>query len=95
MLPCLGPTGEPQPASKKPKAETETGTDAESGPYVKISNALAKFFGVDERDMLVAEINKRIWEYINVNQLQVCDRICLSLYFSSKVPLSRNVSFGA
>ncbi|KAK4796145.1 hypothetical protein SAY86_028471 [Trapa natans] len=64
----LDPTKEP--ASKKPKAETETGTDAESSPHVKISDALANFFSVDDREMPVAEINKRIWEYINVNQLQ-------------------------
>ncbi|KAK4771131.1 hypothetical protein SAY87_031663 [Trapa incisa] len=64
----LDPTKES--ASKKLKAEIESGTDAESSPHVKMSRALAKFFSVDDRVMPVDEINRRIWEYINVNQLQ-------------------------
>ncbi|XP_031375848.1 uncharacterized protein LOC116190303 [Punica granatum] len=60
-----------QPVVKKQKSDAETGIrSTEPGPSVKISDALAKFFGVDEKEMLLTEINKRIWEYINVNQLQ-------------------------
>lgn len=66
--------------SKKRKIDSDSGvrssTDSGSGsgsgpgPSVKISEELANFFGVSEPVMLQSEITTRIWEYINVNQLQ-------------------------
>ncbi|XP_059307139.1 uncharacterized protein LOC132058801 [Lycium ferocissimum] len=37
---------------------------------VTISDALAKFFGSEEKEMLQTEAVKRIWEYIKLNQLE-------------------------
>ncbi|KAK4750612.1 hypothetical protein SAY87_004094 [Trapa incisa] len=51
---------------KKQKIDVDSGVD----PCVKISQALASFFGVSEREMAQSDITKRIWEYISVNQLQ-------------------------
>ncbi|KAK3423887.1 hypothetical protein EUGRSUZ_F00636 [Eucalyptus grandis] len=58
--------------SKKLKVEPDSGvrSSTETGPSVKISEELANFFGVSESEMLQSEITRRIWEYINVNQLQ-------------------------
>lgn len=42
-------------------------------PIVIISEALASFFGTDEREMSQAEVLRQMWEYIKVNQLEVCD----------------------
>ena len=44
---------------------------AEPTPSVIISDALANFFGITEREMLQSEVLRRIWEYIKVNQLEV------------------------
>ena len=44
---------------------------SESGPYVVISEALANFFGISEREMLQSEVLRRVWEYIEVNHLEV------------------------
>lgn len=52
---------------KKQKLDADSGAD----PSVQISEALASFFGVSKREMPQSDITKRIWEYINVNQLQV------------------------
>ncbi|KAK4767799.1 hypothetical protein SAY87_002940 [Trapa incisa] len=60
----LEPTKESQ--LKKQKVNVDSGVD----PSVQISEALANFFGVTEREMPQSDITKRIWEYINVNQLQ-------------------------
>ncbi|XP_030453332.1 la-related protein 6B-like [Syzygium oleosum] len=58
--------------SKKLKVDPDSGvrSSTDSGPSVKISEELANFFGVSEPVMLQSEITRRIWEYINVNQLQ-------------------------
>ncbi|KAK4439738.1 Upstream activation factor subunit UAF30 [Sesamum alatum] len=39
-------------------------------PIVLISEALASFFGTDEREMSQAEVLRQMWEYIKVNQLE-------------------------
>lgn len=44
---------------------------AESSPPVIISDALAKFFGTGEREMLQSEAVRRVWDYVRVNQLEV------------------------
>lgn len=57
--------------SKKLKVDADPGVRSpEIAPSVKISEALANFFGVNDREMLQSEITRRIWEYINVNHLQ-------------------------
>ncbi|XP_077221787.1 SWIB complex BAF60b domain-containing protein [Tasmannia lanceolata] len=38
--------------------------------HVIISDALAKFFGTGEREMLPSEAVKRVWDYVKVNQLE-------------------------
>lgn len=38
---------------------------------VTISDALAKFFGSEEKEILQTDAVKRIWEYIKLNQLEV------------------------
>ena len=71
--------------SKRVKVESDSGVrgSADSGPSVKISEALASFFGVSETEMLQSEITRRIWEYINVNQLQVVvDQVILFRFLS-------------
>ena len=40
-------------------------------PLVMISDELAKFFGSGEREMLQSDALKRLWEYIDTNQLKV------------------------
>lgn len=61
-----------QPANKKKKADVVTRIrSAETGPYVVISDALVDLFGVGEKEMLQAEVLRRIWEYIKVNNLEV------------------------
>ncbi|KAL5548517.1 hypothetical protein UlMin_003748 [Ulmus minor] len=60
-----------QSAPKKAKVDVEAGAKStEASPYVVISEALANFFGISEREMLQAEVLKRIWEYIKVNSLE-------------------------
>lgn len=67
-------------SSKKARVENESGIGvkgAESSicPSVIISEALAKFFGVDGREMLQTEVLRRIWEYIKVNHLEVGNKL--------------------
>ncbi|XP_060185766.1 uncharacterized protein LOC132615221 [Lycium barbarum] len=38
---------------------------------VTISDALAKFYGSEEKEILQTEATKRIWEYIKLNQLEI------------------------
>ncbi|KAL0353700.1 UNVERIFIED_CONTAM: Upstream activation factor subunit UAF30 [Sesamum angustifolium] len=39
-------------------------------PIVLISEALASFFGTEDREMSQAEVLRQMWEYIKVNQLE-------------------------
>lgn len=60
-----------QSVSKKPKVDVESGAKStESSPPVIISETLANFFGVGGREMLQADVFRRIWEYIKVNNLE-------------------------
>lgn len=61
--------------NKKPKVDVaESGSASDDPvPIVIISEALASFFGTDEREMSQAEVLRQMWEYIKVNQLEVCD----------------------
>lgn len=59
--------------AKKSKVEDES-TMQNPNPNllrVVISDALAKFYGTEEREMLQSEALGRLWEYIKVNQLEV------------------------
>jgi len=60
--------------SKKPKVEESQASAAEpsseSAPIV-ISEALAKFFGTSEKEMLQSEVYKRVEEYIEAEGLEV------------------------
>lgn len=49
---------------------------------VMISDALAKFFGTEEKEMLQTDALKRIWEYIKLNQLEVDVYGLLVLFWS-------------
>lgn len=61
-----------QSGSKKAEVDVDSAMkSSESGPSVIISEALANFFGVGEREMLQSEVLRRIWEYINLNNLEV------------------------
>lgn len=67
----LDPTKEPVQA-KKVKVEDDS-TKQSSNPSllpVIISEALAKFFGTGEKEMLQSEALGRVWEYIKANQLE-------------------------
>ncbi|KAI4306167.1 hypothetical protein L6164_029468 [Bauhinia variegata] len=69
----LEPSKQPDP--KKQKVDTESGTkymepEPAPAPSVIISEALANFLGMSEREMLRTEVLGRIWEYIKVNRLE-------------------------
>ncbi|BAT88573.1 hypothetical protein LR48_Vigan09g063000 [Vigna angularis] len=65
----LEPTKKPVP--KKQKVDVDSGKRiTEPTPSVIISDALANFFGITEREMLQSEVLRRIWEYIKVNRLE-------------------------
>ncbi|KAG8386060.1 hypothetical protein BUALT_Bualt03G0109700 [Buddleja alternifolia] len=67
----LEPTKQTAQNAKKPKVDVESGSKSdEPVPIVMISDALATFFGTDEREMSQAEVLRQMWEYIKVNQLE-------------------------
>lgn len=67
-----------QSVPKKRKLDVESGTKStESAPSVIISEALANFLGVGEREMLQSEVLRSIWEYIKVNHLEVGNNLSL------------------
>lgn len=67
----LEPSKQSGQHSKKTKVDAESGTvSADAGPSVIISEALASFFAVSEREMLQSEVLRQIWEYIKVNHLE-------------------------
>ncbi|KAK6132990.1 hypothetical protein DH2020_033281 [Rehmannia glutinosa] len=68
---ALEPTKQTSHGNKKPKVDVETGSRSEDPvPIVIISEALASFFGTDEREMSQAEVLRQMWEYIKVHQLE-------------------------
>ncbi|KAI3456857.1 hypothetical protein Pfo_013520 [Paulownia fortunei] len=69
---ALEPTKQTAQNSKKPKVDVvESGSKSDDTvPIVIISEALASFFGTDEREMSQAEVLRQMWEYIKVNQLE-------------------------
>lgn len=60
-----------QSGSKKAKVDMESAMrSSDPSPSVIISEALANFFGVGEREMLQSEVLRRIWEYIKLSNLE-------------------------
>ncbi|KAL8485581.1 hypothetical protein ACS0TY_027754 [Phlomoides rotata] len=59
--------------AKKSKAEDESTMQSPDLNLLRvvISDALAKYFGTGEREMLQLEPLGQLWEYIKVNQLEV------------------------
>lgn len=68
---ALEPTKPTRQSSKKLKVDVESGSEStDAVPIVILSEALAIFFGTGEREMSQAEVLRRVWEYIKVNQLE-------------------------
>ncbi|KAL7088013.1 hypothetical protein ACP275_13G103700 [Erythranthe tilingii] len=69
---ALEPTKPKAQSAKKPKVDAvESGSKVDDPvPHVIISEALASFFGIDEREMSQAEVLRQMWEYIKVNHLE-------------------------
>lgn len=82
-----------QSGSKKAKVEVESAMrSSDPSPSVIISEALANFLGVGEREMLQSEVLRRIWEYIKLSNLEVDDHYpCGSVFqfISTKLTLIR------
>lgn len=72
MLQCFAEDSAPDPKRLKAVVfESATKCTESSPPAMIISDALAKFFGTGEREMLQSEAVRRVWEYVRVNQLEV------------------------
>uniref|UniRef100_A0A7C9AUU0 DM2 domain-containing protein n=1 Tax=Opuntia streptacantha TaxID=393608 RepID=A0A7C9AUU0_OPUST len=78
--------------SKKVKREDSEVPSTEAAPSV-ISEALAKFFGTSEKEMLQSEVYKRIEEYIKVegledplNSMVICDTKLQELFGCESIP---------
>ena len=59
---------------------TTESVEPSTNPVI-ISEALAKFLGAGGREMLAAEAERRVWEYIKDNHLEVggwCTSLCNS-----------------
>ncbi|CAA0833625.1 SWIB complex BAF60b domain-containing protein [Striga hermonthica] len=68
---ALDPTKQADQCTKKPKVDVESGSQSDDPvPIVVISDALASFFGTNEKEMSQSEVLRQIWEYIKVNQLE-------------------------
>ncbi|XP_031124513.1 kinesin-like protein klp-20 [Ipomoea triloba] len=71
ILTTTEPTVQILQNTKRIKTDEETGSRTdESVQIVIISEALANFFGTNEREMSQAEVSRQVWEYIKVNQLE-------------------------
>ncbi|CAI9755283.1 unnamed protein product [Fraxinus pennsylvanica] len=67
----LEPTKQTVQNSKKPKVDVESGSQNDDPiPIVIISEALANFFGSDEREMSQAEVLRQLWKYIKFHQFE-------------------------
>ncbi|KAM7504244.1 hypothetical protein LguiB_003148 [Lonicera macranthoides] len=73
----LEPTKQTAKKSKKLKVDAESGSRSdEAVPIVVLSESLANFFGTGEREMSQAEVIRRVWEYVKVNQLEGYENPC-------------------
>ncbi|XP_075090919.1 uncharacterized protein LOC107795796 isoform X2 [Nicotiana tabacum] len=67
----LEPSKQTAQNPKRAKTDEESGSKCEEAvPVVIISEALANFLGISEREMSQAEVLRQVWEYIKVNQLE-------------------------
>lgn len=67
----LQPTKESGQAKRLKVSAESPNVSSQPGPSpVIISEALAKFLGTGEREMLQSEAHRRVWEYIKMNQLE-------------------------
>ncbi|XP_047973552.1 uncharacterized protein LOC125216001 isoform X1 [Salvia hispanica] len=69
---ALEPTKQMAQDAKRQKVEVESGSESTDAPVpiVVISEALASFFGTEEREMSQAEVLRQMWEYIKAHQLE-------------------------
>ncbi|KAK4420816.1 Upstream activation factor subunit UAF30 [Sesamum alatum] len=68
---ALEPTKQTARNTKKVKVDVDSGNNTDDPvPIVMISEALANFFGTDEREMSQAEVLRQMWDYIKVHQLE-------------------------
>lgn len=69
-----------EPDSKKLKTEdVVSAAEPDAGQYhVIISDALANFFGTEEKEMLETEVLRRIWDYIKAKELEV-STLCITM----------------
>lgn len=69
----LGPKKEPSQA-KRVKLDVESATDTDNtqsgSSTIIISEALAKFLGLEGREMLKSEAIRLVWEYVKANNLE-------------------------
>lgn len=69
--------------TKRAQADAEPKTESVelSDNPVVISEALAKFLDAEGREMLATDAERRVWEYIKLNHLEVRDdaRVCALL----------------
>lgn len=76
--------------AKRLKVETNLEPDntESASPSVMISDALANFFGSEEREMLQSEALRRVLEYIKVNHQEVCGG-----FYQFQISVSRLYTF--
>ncbi|KAL1566984.1 formin-like protein 18 isoform X2 [Salvia divinorum] len=69
---ALEPTKQMVQDAKRQKVDVESGTESTDTPVpiVVISEALASFFGTEEKEMSQAEVLRQIWEYIKAHRLE-------------------------
>lgn len=86
---CALEMAEPAQQAKGTKVEAEYALEmAEpASSAVTISEALAKFLGTGEREMLQSEATRLVWEYIKLNHLEVCSLVH-SFYIMILIKLS-------
>ncbi|KAK2631124.1 hypothetical protein EUGRSUZ_L03369, partial [Eucalyptus grandis] len=66
----LQPTKESGQAKRLKVSAESPNISSQTGASVIISEALAKFLGTGEREMLQTEAHRRVWEYIKIHQLE-------------------------
>lgn len=70
ILPLEPPKESSQAKRLKVEVESVSGSGESGPPTVRISDALAKFLGTEEREMLQLDAMRRVWDYIKANQLE-------------------------
>lgn len=68
------------PDEPKRKEKRQKRCNTEDLATIPLSEALVKFLGTGETSLAPSDVIKRIWEYIDHNNLQVC-KCCISLMY--------------